>query len=663
MLSARNGTVLIIAASAVLCTAWYNPVQAPDEANLRKKALSLNNVTGKDPIKGEIQALVDDPAGTRQLLAVATKMAGEKPQPFNYNGAFILAQAALRLKELDASFALHRVCFESASRLRSNEKILPAYEGLDLTIQLYFREKKYDQALKASKALLETEEKQASSDLLKADTHRLVIEALVRAGKGDEARKLVDNLLKVRRTWRNLEIKVILERSLKNYAAAIKTYEEMAPLLAKDEEMPAESKTEGEAKIKLEVAKLYFLDKKYAQAAKAAQELVTALDKQGVADESVGREQALRLWLDSLIKIGKLGDARQAVDELIKKHRTWRSLELKAQVERELKNYPAAVQAYEDTLPLFANDDTLTAEQRQALQTATKLEVAKLYLEDKKYDKCVKAAEDLLESLTKQQATTNAKSAVLRLEVRALVLAGKVKEADKVIDKLGSSPDSSDYLFNLELKALVEREKGNDEAAARIYQDLLAYVKKTDKLGEEEREAYEHDVRYLLSSVYIDLDQVNKAVAELEYLLKKEPNNATYNNDLGYILADHDMKLPEAEKMIRRALDLDRKDRKTKGNELTPGEDKDNAAYLDSLGWVLFKLKNYPEAKKYLLDAVKEKDGQHIEIMDHLADVYMALGEKAEAVKIWQKALTLETKSKREKERKVQVEKKLKANQ
>ena len=49
--------------------------------------------------------------------------------------------------------------------------------------------------------------------------------------------------------------------------------------------------------------------------------------------------------------------------------------------------------------------------------------------------------------------------------------------------------------------------------------------------------------------------------------------------------------------------------------------------------------------------------------MDHLADVYMALGEKGEAVKTWQKALTLETRSKREKERKAQVEKKLKANQ
>jgi tetratricopeptide (TPR) repeat protein len=158
------------------------------------------------------------------------------------------------------------------------------------------------------------------------------------------------------------------------------------------------------------------------------------------------------------------------------------------------------------------------------------------------------------------------------------------------------------------------------------------------------------------------MDQLDKALKQLEFLLKKQPDNATYNNDLGYIWADHDMKLPEAEKLIRKALDLERQERKKKPG-LKPDEDHDNAAYLDSLGWVLFKLKNYPEAKKYLLEAVKDKDGQHIEILDHLGDVYVALGEKAEAVNIWKKALTLETKTRREKERKGQVEKKLKANQ
>src|SRR5262249_22454317 len=127
----------------------------------------------------------------------------------------------------------------------------------------------------------------------------------------------------------------------------------------------------------------------------------------------------------------------------------------------------------------------------------------------------------------------------------------------------------------------------------------------------------------------------------------------------GFIWADHDMKLDESEKLIRKAIEQDRKDRK-KIEGLTPDEDKDNAAYLDSLGWVLFKKRNYKEAKQHLEEAVKQKEGQHIEILDHLADVHMALGEKKEAIKIWEEALKKEDLSRREKERRVVIEKKLK---
>jgi tetratricopeptide (TPR) repeat protein len=147
----------------------------------------------------------------------------------------------------------------------------------------------------------------------------------------------------------------------------------------------------------------------------------------------------------------------------------------------------------------------------------------------------------------------------------------------------------------------------------------------------------------------------------LQALVKKDPENPTYKNDLGFIWADHDMNLEESEKLVREAIEQDRKKRK-KLEDLTPDEDKDNPAYLDSLGWVLFKKKAFKEAKKYLLEAVESKEGQNIEILDHLADVHVALGEKDDAIKIWEKALKSEpeTKSKREQERRVIVEKKLK---
>ena len=90
--------------------------------------------------------------------------------------------------------------------------------------------------------------------------------------------------------------------------------------------------------------------------------------------------------------------------------------------------------------------------------------------------------------------------------------------------------------------------------------------------------------------------------------------------------------------------------------------DKDNPAYVDSLAWVFFKQKKFSEARDVLLEAVKEEDGQHVEIFDHLGDIYLALGQKGDAVKTWEKALTLENQSHRDDARKVSIKKKLESN-
>ena len=67
------------------------------------------------------------------------------------------------------------------------------------------------------------------------------------------------------------------------------------------------------------------------------------------------------------------------------------------------------------------------------------------------------------------------------------------------------------------------------------------------------------------------------------------------------------------------------------------------------------------EAKPHLLDAVKDPEGQHIEIFDHLADIHWKLGEKAEAIAAWKKGLEHATDSKRDLKRVQEVKKKLKA--
>ncbi len=84
---------------------------------------------------------------------------------------------------------------------------------------------------------------------------------------------------------------------------------------------------------------------------------------------------------------------------------------------------------------------------------------------------------------------------------------------------------------------------------------------------------------------------------------------------------------------------------------------------------MLYKEKKYKEALAPLEEAVKADEGQSIEIYDHLAEVQKALGNKAAAVATWEKGVEAWKKgveegrtSKREQERKAEVEKKIKAN-
>lgn len=104
------------------------------------------------------------------------------------------------------------------------------------------------------------------------------------------------------------------------------------------------------------------------------------------------------------------------------------------------------------------------------------------------------------------------------------------------------------------------------------------------------------------------------------------PRSARACNYLGYMWADRNENLDEAEKLIRRAL------------ELEPG----TGAYLDSLGWTLFRKGQYDEALTELLRATAALDTPDPVVWEHVGDTYEKLGKIAEAVQYWQKALQVD---------------------
>jgi tetratricopeptide (TPR) repeat protein len=316
--------------------------------------------------------------------------------------------------------------------------------------------------------------------------------------------------------------------------------------------------------------------------------------------------------------------------------------------------------------------DTAEVMYRVCVTSATKLQSGQkmassfgglidLYFENKKFDKTVKLCREFLE-LKGDPTVERLKPAVIERMVQAMARQGKIDEALKLVDNFVEAEAKDGGWWSLQLKGYVLREGNRYDDAAKIYETVLERIQNDKTLKDDQKERFAERNRYVLSGVYVDLKQIDKAAGHLQTLLKKKPDDPTYNNDLGYIWADHDMNLDEAEKLIRKAIDEERKLREKLKNEgkLLPEEDKDNAAYLDSLGWVLFKKKDYKEAEKYLKKAVDDPEGMHIEIMDHLGDVYLALKQKDQAVAVWKKALELPNMTKREQERKVVVEKKLK---
>jgi tetratricopeptide (TPR) repeat protein len=135
------------------------------------------------------------------------------------------------------------------------------------------------------------------------------------------------------------------------------------------------------------------------------------------------------------------------------------------------------------------------------------------------------------------------------------------------------------------------------------------------------------DVLYILSGLYAKTGQTQTAQQVLADVLKLDPSHAGASNDLGYSLAEDGKNLSHAESLIRQAIALE----------------PHNASFLDSMGWVLYKLGRFAEARRYLDRAIgppqsaAESEADPV-VLDHRGDVLYRLGERDAAAMDWKKA-------------------------
>lgn len=217
---------------------------------------------------------------------------------------------------------------------------------------------------------------------------------------------------------------------------------------------------------------------------------------------------------------------------------------------------------------------------------------------------------------------------------------------DEALSMYASIGESSDLFFQTSYRRyIVYRRLGRKEEALSVARTAAAMN------GERSREFYilgsamlasdneydaaiefleegvkrfpnEINLLFNLGAFYEKAKRYDECINIMKRIIKESPDHHAALNFIGYLYAELDRDLDLALEYVDKAL------------ELKPGD----PYYLDSLGWIYFKLEDYEAAEIYLQKALKLAPEEGV-ILEHMGDVYRALEKKKEAVNYYNQAL------------------------
>jgi tetratricopeptide (TPR) repeat protein len=173
-----------------------------------------------------------------------------------------------------------------------------------------------------------------------------------------------------------------------------------------------------------------------------------------------------------------------------------------------------------------------------------------------------------------------------------------------------------------------------------IYSNMKDYAKAVESFADAETmaKARKEDKELIDSAFYFYYGAAAERSGKFDLAtqifrqsLKLNPDNDEACNYLGYMFAEKNINLKEAEDLVKRALKAQPK----------------NGAFLDSLGWVYYRKGDYRKALQYVGDAAKSDAAKDdATVFEHLADIYLKMGKKDLAREQLRKGLEIEPKNK-----------------
>lgn len=268
--------------------------------------------------------------------------------------------------------------------------------------------------------------------------------------------------------------------------------------------------------------------------------------------------------------------------------------------------------------------------------SGVRLQMAFIYWEQREFVK----ASALLDGLAASQPQSE------RLSFMSALGQERTQKFDKALETYKSFDSSSEFYVSARYRAFdILRQQGQIDEALQITQDVIAsqidrsvdfYPLAAQLLGTQKnyRQAIElldrgfkkfperFDLLFLKAVNLERLKEFTECERTIKQLLTLDPQHAAAHNYLGYMYVERRENLDEAEFHIKKAL------------EIKP----DDGYYLDSLGWLYFQRAQYDKALEYLLRANEQVANEGV-ILEHIADTYVALGQRVKAREYYEKAM------------------------
>lgn len=268
------------------------------------------------------------------------------------------------------------------------------------------------------------------------------------------------------------------------------------------------------------------------------------------------------------------------------------------------------VKMYLGAIALTENNDSLAIENFQQVTELASwnvdawIRLGGLYFDNQKYDEAAKVMYECIESFP-EDFTVN------------LILGLSLAQDDKHTEAVQYLKKSTE-LNPADVNALsaygytLSQLKENNEAIEYLNKALAVEPGNVNLLG-------------TLGLIYDSIEDWEACDSVYQKALELDSSNALVNNNYAYSLSEREINLDEALRMAKIAIEAD----------------PENSSYLDTIGWIYFKMGDYDKAKNYIEESI-EIGGEKAVMLEHLGDVVFMMGNKDKAKELWQKAFNLD---------------------